>query len=342
MMGWEKRKLLLLAAAAIVLLQACSGQAAVTEAPTPEPALVKVQLLPFTSFAPYFIAQEEGYYAEQNIEVEFVEIRRFEDIFPPFLQGDVDVISGSIRVGLLRAMQEGVAVRVVADKGFIDPNGCTYFSFMAREADVQSGALDEPADLAGRRVGFEPEGSTGLYLTKLLEPVGLSIDDLIPEFVPPTTTYEAIKNGSIDLGIMAEPSITLAMRGGGVVPWFPSQEVMPGFQLGMVFYGPSLLEERPDVGERFMAAYLKAVGDYLEGKTDRNLDILAKYTGLEKPLLEEICWQSFSEDGNIRLETLLDYAAWAHGRGLLEAPITAEQLWEPRFIQAARDLLAAR
>ena len=51
-----------------LLLQGCSTA-------VKEPEKVKVQLLPFFSYAPLYIAQEEGYFAEEGLEVEFQNLR---------------------------------------------------------------------------------------------------------------------------------------------------------------------------------------------------------------------------------------------------------------------------
>jgi len=57
-----------------------------------EPVMVKAQILPLLSFAPYFIAQEEGYYADEVLEAEFVQFQHSSDAIPALLQGQVDVI----------------------------------------------------------------------------------------------------------------------------------------------------------------------------------------------------------------------------------------------------------
>ena len=55
---------------------------------------LKMVVLPRLSWAPFYIAQAEGFFAEQGLEVEFIQMERSADAVPLVAQGEVDVISG--------------------------------------------------------------------------------------------------------------------------------------------------------------------------------------------------------------------------------------------------------
>ena len=103
----------------------------------------------------------------------------------------------------------------------------------------------------------------------------------------------------------------------------------------------SVEEENPDAGRRFMVAYLKAVRQYNQGKTERNLEILAKYTKLDKELLTEACWPSFRSNGRINVRSILEFQDWAVKAGLLDNRVTVDQFWNPGFIEHANKILEA-
>src|SRR5262245_41765690 len=69
-----------------------------TAAPPPtlssQPVSLKVVILPFISFAPYWIAQDDGYFKEQGLDVELVDMTNQQDTLPAMLGGQVDVTSG--------------------------------------------------------------------------------------------------------------------------------------------------------------------------------------------------------------------------------------------------------
>jgi hypothetical protein len=83
-----------------------------------------------------------------------------------------------------------------------------------------------------------------------------------------------------------------------------------------------------------MAAYLKSVEQYNQGKTDRNLGIVAKVTGLEMEFLKDICWPPIRSDGRIEPAGLMEFQRWARDRGLLNRVLSESEFWDPRFIDS--------
>jgi NitT/TauT family transport system substrate-binding protein len=115
--------------------------------------------------------------------------------------------------------------------------------------------------------------------------------------------------------------------------------VIPGSGYTMMWYGPSILEENPEVGNRFMVAYLKGVRQFNEGKTDRNVEILAKYAELEEDLVRDSCWVTINGDGQINIDSVFNFQEWALGNELLDHIIPAEQFWDSSFIDYALEEL---
>jgi hypothetical protein len=110
---------------------------------------------------------------------------------------------------------------------------------------------------------------------------------------------------------------------------------LPGFQYAYVYFGPRLLTDHPEAGERFMRGYLKGVQQFLQGKTDRNVDILAKGTGLEKELLLDACWPWIKEAPAVNTGDILDFQEWAVTKGYMDEVIPEEQFYDPHFIDHA-------
>jgi NitT/TauT family transport system substrate-binding protein len=334
---WRRTRCALLAL--FLFLQACTP--AVVETPEPEEANLRVLVLPFLSFAPFFIAEEEGYFAEQALEVEFVRMEGSVEAIPALAQGDLDVVAGTLNVGLLSAISRGSSVRFVADKGYFAPTGCTATGFLARRTLIAGGELNSPAQMKGRRLAMDVAKTEGYFLETLLEPAGLTLDDVIADDLPSPVLSEALERGTIDIAHVSEPWITRILRAGHAELWMRGQEIVPDFQFAVVSYGPTLLDERRDIGNRFMVAYLKAVRRYNEGKTERNVEILAEHAGLDPELLKQACWPSLRDDGSIDVQSVLDFQGWAVEKGYLDDPIAEDQFWDPSFVEYANQVLDA-
>ena len=61
--------------------------------------------------------------------------------------------------------------------------------------------------------------------------------------------------GTIDLITTAAPWITRIVQGGFGEVWTNFGDLTPDFTYAVVTFGPNLLEDHPDVGNRFMTAY---------------------------------------------------------------------------------------
>ena len=292
----------------------------------------------YLSQAPLFIARDEGFFTEQGLEVEFTSSHTNEAI-PLLAKGDLDAAAALITISGLNSMARGAKMRIVADKGYFDPETCASDVIMARRSLVEGGGLSSPGQMKGLRISLDAASSEEYVVDTLLKGAGLSLDDLEVLKVPPPAELEALGEGSVDLVPISEPWVTRMSQAGSAVAWKPYQEVLPGFQFAVMIYGPSLLKDDPGAGRRLMTAYLKGVRQYNQGKTPRNLEIITGTLGLKPELLEDVCFPAIRGDGRIDIRSVVDFQAWAVARGYLDSPVSEDIFWDPSFIEHANDVL---
>jgi NitT/TauT family transport system substrate-binding protein len=326
-----------LAASLALLAYACAPSSAGLS--QQEPLHLKVTSQPYLSFAPYYIAQTEGYFAEEGLEVEFVEMQG-EQATPLLIQGDLDVMAG-VGVYYLNAISRGAEIKVVADKGHIGTTGCSSGAVLVRRELFETGELDSAAELIGRSMQVRSATMEEYYLDNLLEPAGLTSDDLVILDLPPAAELEAMAQGTVDLFMGSEPWKTRHLQSGNAVLWVPYNDLVPGEQHATIVYGPNLLQANPDAGRRFMIAYLRGVRQYSEGKTERNLEIIAEFSGLDRELLQATCWFYIHDDGHVNLQSVLDFQQWAVEKEYLDSIVPEEQFYDPSFIQYAKQVLGS-
>ncbi|MFH1278319.1 MAG: ABC transporter substrate-binding protein [Candidatus Eisenbacteria bacterium] len=296
---------------------------------------VKVVIAPFLSFAPILIADEEGFFTGRGLDIEFVKLNMTAEAFPVLAQGKIDVLAGHMAPSPMNLIARGGRVRIVADKGRHDPEGCTYAALMASKELLASGRLNEPGGLRGLRFTTERTDPSFYMIGTVLRRAGLGIEDIRILDVPQVAKRKAFEDGAIDVASASEPWLTIIADGGRAAPWKPNREILPGFQMGVVIFGPTLLDEDPETGVRFMTAYLEGVRRYHEGKTERNVEILARRTGLDPELVRRTCWISVREDGMIDGESIVAYQEWAFEEGLVDRVVPVSEFWEPRFAREA-------
>lgn len=299
--------------------------------------LTKVKVLAnvYLGFAPFFIAQEEGFFEEQGLDVEFVRLSTSGQAIPALAHGDVDVVAGVLYAAYFNAIAKGSPIRIVADRGHLDPENCADYAFMIRSDLPYRDPVPKEVLSILNYSANSPTAFNGALFDKLLtrsgaEPGGIHIISL-----PTPARFAAFASGSIDIAMINEPFVTKFSEAGVARVLTHAGNVAPGFQQAQLFYGPNLLEKDPETGKSFMTAYLRAVRQYNKGKTPRNIAILAKYTKFEEDLLRRSCWPTIRNDGRISVESITAYQEWFHGKGLIDSVIPPDRFWDPRFVDHA-------
>jgi NitT/TauT family transport system substrate-binding protein len=305
---------------------------------TSAPVTLKVVRLPFLSYGPIFIAEEEGFFTEQGIQVEFLKMKEAMALQALAL-GSIDVWAGIFTVGSLNAMVRGGDIRLVADKGHFAPAGCPSFGLIARKSLAETGKLGDLQLLKGRKFDVFLGSFEEYFLDKILSRAGIKPGEIEKFNVPPPAQMDALAKGRLDFGVTSEPFVTRYKRSGHGVLWTSVQQVIPDFNYAFVRFGPSLLKKNPEAGKRFMVAYLRGIRQYRQGKTDRNLAIMSKHTHLDKSILKEACWPQVSSNGEIKPQSLLDFQDWAMAKGLQDRKMAVEKMWEPAFVDYANQIL---
>lgn len=300
------------------------------------PIKIKVALFPYSSYAPLYYAQAEGYYKEQGLDVEFVDFKSQSDAIVALASGQVDVSGGVLDAASLTAISEGTGLKIVADKGYIDPSStCPYSAWMARKDLLDSGELNDISQIKGKKVAFPKTSFFEYAMDKLLSANGLDTNDIEIVDIPAPTRLEALSTGAVDIAQMGEPWITRTLAAGSATTWYPFEESLPNAQFAVIWYGPSITIENPDAGNRFMVAYMQAVQQYNQGKTDRNVELMAEFTKSTPEDASASCWLALTKDGNINVEFVLDFQQWALGKGYIDGAMTVDEFWDGSFLEYA-------
>jgi NitT/TauT family transport system substrate-binding protein len=303
---------------------------------------VKIADRGFLTNAPIYIADEEGYFADEGIKLEFGEPPRSSSQIIPLLErGDLDVMASSLTAGFYAAVAQGARSRIVADRGHLADSGCDYDGIMVRRGLIK-GSSATASDLRGKRFSAGPTGLGGYVLDKYLTSVGLTTADVTMVRLGETLEAQALHAGTIDGLHVAEPHLSQLLAEGHRLIG-PSRIYAPGAHYAVLVFGPSLTVAHRDLGERFMKAYLRGVTKYREGLTPRNVDIIARRTHLAPQVLEKICLPTINADGALNSASLLDFQKWLVRGGFLTGAPGAEVGTDMTFVRsAAKELGIAR
>ncbi len=330
-------KLFYLAAFFSILISSCTSGKTVSLNPK-EPVHLKVGTYNYISSAPYYIARDEGFFAEQGLDVELINFgSSSSEIIPALLSKQLDATAQILSVSILNAILEGNNIKFVADRGYMNPDNCVTDAWMATSEIINSGDLDKPSSIMGKTVNVTKAGTIEFTLDKLLEEKQISKNDINLVYIADSAArIESLKNGSMDISVLSEPWLTKAEEAGIAEIWTPLTEIVPGMTIGVTVFGPTLLEMDPAVGTAFMKAYIKAIAQFNDGKTDRNVEIIANYTKLSPEDIKSSCWTSFKPDASIDPKYLDEFQKWALEKGYINGEVEIDQMYTSLYVDNAK------
>jgi NitT/TauT family transport system substrate-binding protein len=236
---------------------------AATELPTGEPSApaspegsvqpvdltVGLGYIPSVQFAPFYLAEQQGYYEEAGLRVEFLH-QTDQDLIPLVGQGTVDVGIGD-GTSVIPAVSQGIPVRYLAT---------IYGKFPSIVFAKESAGIRTPADLAGRKLGTPGRfGSGWVALQAILQSAGLTPEDLEIVEYSDFGQGAAVAAGQVDAatGFANNEPVQLELSGTPAsVLRVDDIVALPGPGL---IAGVGTLEEQQDAVQAFLTATLRAM-----------------------------------------------------------------------------------
>jgi NitT/TauT family transport system substrate-binding protein len=321
-----------------LVMTACVSQVPPASMVSPAPALttVKVAYLPVVSNGPLFLAKEEGYFEQQGINVEFEKFQSAAAALPALLNGDIAVSGGGLSPSLINAISKGVHVRIVADKGRNSPGACNASGLVVRRELFENGTITKTADLKGKKI---MAGNDAAYrVSRILQMGNLSKNDIESVTMDFASGVVALRNGAIDGADLTEPYLSQVLDDKTAVMFIPTSVCTPDYATPL-FYGPAILDKDPELGRRFMVAYLQGVRQYNLGKTERNVEILSNYTNLDHDLLQRSCWLPIDPSGDLPRKPVRDYMDWMYANNQTTQNLDDNHVFDMSYVAYANGVL---
>jgi NitT/TauT family transport system substrate-binding protein len=330
-----------LPAPSVVRPEAAAPAAAVLPPLPGAPVAVQTGVLGILAESGIYIAAARGYFAEEGIAPEFTIIDTGARAIPLLATGQIQTSGGGFSPAYVNAAQRGIAIKMVAALGRNEPDGNSGWTVVRKDL-TDSGQVRDWPDLRGRTVAVPGRGSVNDYsLERGLQLGGLSLADVELVEMPFPDMVAALANANIDAAYLTEPIATLAAERGIATKWQGTGMHLPGVTPAVLSYAPSFIDEQPEVGRRWMAAYLRGARDYTaafrqgEGKADV-VRILTENTTVKDPALyDRIGMSTIDPDGWINVANIADQAAWYADHGLMPAGFDVTTLVDTRFRDAA-------
>jgi NitT/TauT family transport system substrate-binding protein len=234
-----------------------------TDEPSQEPVELTVGLgfIPSVQFAPFYRADQAGYYEEAGLNVEF-QNKIDPDLVTLVGQGSIDVGLAD-GTSVIPAVSQGIPIKYVAT---------IYGRFPSIVFAKASSGIKTAADLAGKKIGIPGRfGSSWIMIQALLADADLTPDDVQIVEYPDFGQGAAVAQGAVDAatGFANNEPVQLQLTGEEVTI-LRVDDIVPLPGNGLIV-GTSTLEAKSDAIAGFIAATLRAMEE-IAANPDVGLD----------------------------------------------------------------------
>lgn len=307
---------------------------------------IKVGLLSLTSHSPSIIAEAKGYFAEQDLEVEFVTFQAAQPMAVAIASQDVDFGVTAISGGLISLAEKGV-IKIIggALQETPDVEGQKILvSKAAHDAGVTS-----PAMLKGRSFGITTTGSSFHYMAhKIADKEGFARSEIaLKPLQKVPAVIASLKSGQIDAWSIV-PNIANALtKGPEVVEIGKIADYIDSYQVTTVFTSTANTTDKPDLVKRFLAGYSKGVDDYNAALVDKTMSeddtaaivaMVHKYVYSDQPIEKaapRIRAGAMRINANARMNmaSIEDQLEWFKSEKLVPEDSSMENLVDTSFVE---------
>jgi NitT/TauT family transport system substrate-binding protein len=289
------------AAAMLALGATASGQALAQDK-------VSVGLFPISSSLPYFVALEQGFFKEQNIEPEMTKLMGG----PPNVAA---MITNQIEVSAVLVTLEGLNANVKKPgvAMYISLNSQTKVWKMEQFVVRKGFKAETIADLKGAKLMSAP-GPANLNTAKaILAKNGLKEGDYTIDQLDMGQHVNAMTAGTFDGGYTLEPNASMMIKAGvarslgaGVISkYILGDETADAYAAGCAMTS-DFIAKRPDVAKRFAAAWGKAI-DFINKNPDEARKYLAKNTFTPDNVVDMVSMLGYVMAGDMTPRQMSDW-----------------------------------
>ena len=250
---------------------------------------LKVGYLPATGHAKFFVAKEQGFFADEGLDVQLVEFTNSADGLNAIIAGKLD-IGAFGTAGPLVHVARGSQLQIIG--GIMGEDAA-----LISRAD-RANEIGQISDLKGLKVATVRMATGDAVLRGALHKNGLSWkkDIELFELKNPPAVIEAVKSGQVDAGVVWGPH-DLRAEAQGLKVVIRSGDLEPGHTCCRLVVTSQRLKQEPQTWVSFLRAILRAE-KFASEEHEKTIDAIAKYIKLDRQLLVDSYYSPYIDQSS--------------------------------------------
>lgn len=225
----------------------------------PASMLVKLGTEPWIGYGPWWIAQKEGFFAKEGLNVQIVNFQQDADRNAALASGQTQF--SNIDTGRTIQMVENNKLKIRLLLLLDDSEGA--------DAMLSVKSITSLQGLKGQRIAYEQGTTSDLLLHYALRKAGIPFSAVHPVFLPAADAGTALIAGRVNVAVTYQPYISNATQGhGSNVHVLYSSAQVPGLIGDYLVSSQAFVAAHPDIARRMLRAWNDSMNYWAAHRAD--------------------------------------------------------------------------
>jgi NitT/TauT family transport system substrate-binding protein len=258
-----KKRIIMMIAMAMMVFTGCQAKEEMTQ------TSLKFGMMPSDSAAPLVVAEQQGYFKEEGIDVSLELFFSAKDRDSAFHTGNLDGADYDLITAMMTPKADFDLVVGSSSEGS--------FKFLGAKTD-------DPKKLEGTKLGLSRNTIIEFYTDKFLKTYDMTEESITKEEIPQIPVrLQMLQEGQIGGAVLPDPLATLAIKKGASLI---KDSVEFENQVSVYVFNREFAEKNPLLVEKFYSAYDKGV-DYINShEKNEYLPLLIEKLNFPAPITD--------------------------------------------------------
>lgn len=304
----KKFKLLVVMLLGLSLLAGC-GQGQQKTPEKSETETLKIGVLPIEDIMPMVVAEKNGYFAQENLQVELVRFQSAVEQGNAMQSGQLNGMVTDMIVATLMK-DSGLDLKMTNITLGATPQEGRFAIVAAPGSDIKT-----LVDLKGRSLGISHNSIIEYVSDGLLKDAGIDPSEVKKTSVPKIPVrMEMLFSKQIDAIAVPDPMVTFAEFKGATVI---AQDTTHNLSQAVTLFDQKTLDEKKNTVAGFYRAYAKAVED-LNNHPDQYKQLMVENVNIPEPIAKDYSLQKYPQPQVPTEEDVNNILQWMKQKNLLK------------------------
>lgn len=272
-----------------------------------------------------FIAQEKGFFQDENIEVELIPFKSANQMMQALITGDIDILGlTNLQVALTVEGKEKGKFKMI---NFLVWEKESYPDYVITKKGLGIKSLK---DLEGKTLGLHPGSAVKAFASAILKLNYVNEDKVTTIELEPSLMQSSLLSNNVQAVYCMDPAATniLNTGEGEIIMSNPMQYIFPApTPISGTAISSKLTNEKPELSKRIIEAINKGI-DYTRNSEHENeiLLMIEKYTPIKTEIMKKMNPSEYWKSNEIDINRVQQLSDKFLELGIVDKPIQVSEI----------------